>query len=80
MDEERAEYRFQQGEDGVFRSYLVRRGSKDGRGAGDNDAPFEGFQPSHFGLRQMSRLLVLRSRVLEAKEGQGGLADDLAAS
>lgn len=70
-------YRFRQGADGVFRSYIVPHGSQDGRGAGDNDQRYEGFQADHFGLRQLTRLLLLRGRVLDGKLGQGPLMDDL---
>jgi hypothetical protein len=44
---------------------------------GDHDQPFEGFQPTHFTLLQLARLLILRGRVQEAKLGADALSDDL---
>ena len=44
---------------------------------GDHDEPFDGYRPSHFTLKQQARLLLLRSRVQEARLGEGALADDL---
>jgi hypothetical protein len=52
-------------------------GSKDGAGAGDHDLPFAGFQAAAFSTRQMVRLLLLRSDVLDARLGQGPFAADI---
>jgi hypothetical protein len=51
--------------------------SLDGDGAGDHDLAFTGFRPYHFNTREMVRLLVLRGRILDARLGEGALADDL---
>ena len=57
-----------------------RRGSLDGRGAGDHDERFSGFHAYQFSTRQLARLLRLRGEVLEARLGQGRWALDLVAS
>jgi len=62
---------------GLLRTDADETGSKDGEGAADHDVPFGGFRPSQFTLRQMSRLLILRGRVLDAKMGWGPFIDDL---
>ena len=64
----------------TFAPLTVVVGSKDGEGAGDHDSPFAGFLASHFSTRQMVRLLLLRSDVLDARLGQGPLVDDLGES
>jgi hypothetical protein len=53
-------------------------GTKDGTGAGDHDQPFDGFRPQVFNTRQLARLLLLRSEVLDARLGCGRWAADLA--
>ena len=62
---------------GLLRTDTSDNGSKDGHGAGDHDVPFPGFRPYQFSMREMSRLLILRSQVLDAKMGWGPFADDL---
>ena len=52
-------------------------GSHDGQGAADHDQPFFGFHAYQFRTRELARLLLLRSEVLEAKLGQGQWAEDL---
>jgi hypothetical protein len=62
---------------GLLRTNTDDRGSKDGQGAGDHDVPFRGFRPTDFTLREMSRLLILRGQVLDAKMGGGPYVADL---
>jgi hypothetical protein len=62
---------------GVLRTDTDEAGSKDGQGAGDHDMPFCGFRPSQFSLREMSRLLILRGQVLDAKMGWGPFIEDI---
>jgi hypothetical protein len=51
-------------------------GTKDGRGAGDRDQPFDGFRPDLFSTRQLARLLLLRGETLDAKLGLGRFVED----
>jgi hypothetical protein len=53
-------------------------GTRDGTGAGDHDQPLDGFRRQLFNTRQLARLLLLRSEVLEARLGGGRWAADLA--
>jgi hypothetical protein len=53
-------------------------GTRDGTGAGDHDQPFEGFRRQLLNTRQLARLLLLRSEVLEARLGFGRWAVDVA--
>jgi hypothetical protein len=41
---------------------------------GDHDEPFDGFRPTHFTVQQQARLLILRGRVQDAKQGFGSTA------
>ena len=51
-----------------------------GHGPGDHDQPFAGFRPYQFSTRQLARLLLRRSEVLEARLGLGRWAQDLGAA
>ena len=57
----------------------LRRGSRDGQGAGDHDQPYRfGWRPRAsvpypFNTRQYARLLVLRSRVQDSLAGHDDL-------
>jgi hypothetical protein len=62
---------------GLVRTDTDETGSKDGDGAGDHDVPFGGFRPNQFSIREMSRLLILRGQVMDAKMGWGPFVDDL---
>jgi hypothetical protein len=55
-------------------------GTKDGTGAGDHDQPSGGFPRQLFNTRQLARLLLLRSEVLDARLGCGRWAADLASA
>ena len=70
-------FRFRKGEDGVFRSFIVRRGSQDGQGAGDRDQPYEGLDRGLFDAVTLRRLLRLRGKVHEARARGGPYSDDL---
>jgi hypothetical protein len=52
----------------------------DGRGAADHDQPFAGFRAYQFSTRQLARLLLRRSEVLDARLGFGRWTQDLAAA
>jgi hypothetical protein len=58
----------------------VASDSPDGRGAGDHDQPFAGFRAYQFSTRQLARLLLRRSEILDARLGLGRWAQDLAAT
>jgi hypothetical protein len=55
-------------------------GSHDGSGAGDHDEPYSGYHACQFSTRQLARLLLLRSELLDARLGHGRWAADLAAA
>ena len=52
-------------------------GTKDGTGAADHDQLYAGVRRSQFTTRQMVRLLLLKSDVLDSRLGLGPYVDDV---